>query len=66
MIGKVTKKNVAYKYRLGRQWIAGTYEPQYGTWEESRPVDYYTACRIVRNARINWDTKTQQYKGEVR
>ena len=62
---KVTKKNVASKYRVGNQWVVSHYAPQYDMWEESRSMDFYSACRAVGRYRDYWDTKTQSYKEGV-
>lgn len=59
----VTKKTVANKHRQGAGWVTSIYSEYYDAWVESGEMNYWAACRAVKEARESWDTKKQQYRG---
>jgi len=58
---RVTKRTVASKRSQGSGWVVSTYAPEYNSWVESGEMDYWKACRAVKEARETWNTKKQQY-----
>lgn len=64
-MNKITKKNVANKYRQGSGWVVSNYNPRVGMWSSSNEISYEKACRFVREYKAAWDTTTQTYAETV-
>jgi len=58
---KLSKKDVAYKYRQGRGWIVSVYNPDRAGWYLTEEKNYWSACALVREVRNSYDVKTQAF-----